>query len=715
MDIELYLEENYSYLPSKFEVKIPVYDEITGILDAMSTNYLEATMYVAENNKMTVDIESSGSGIIDIDSYFYLRDRSDINGILYLTAMGDNDLNSTLFLKSPEYDTIEGFFNTNTVSYLEGFFYASENNNMKVNTSVLYENESCIDATLYVRGIVYNDLKSFFKIYNSNKNDLDSYFTIMQEGDLSLHGFLDTRSAVDLSGHLLVNPYNRMSVVFDVEAPKKTTVKIPPIEDSSVRGNDKYKFINLGKEATLLVSTAPNDYSETFIKFEESVFKKKDHIEVERMLLKIYYIGEKPNVNYLAVQRASGEWSETSITYANRPKGKNERYSFVEINEQEKYVTFDVTDYMEHVDGNSNDGFVIYYNSPNRKTVSFSSREGSNSPELIVTSTDYKPVVSRTSDIPATVYIRADEKSELDGYFNVLSSYGESELECTFFLRQIDEPVEIDMRATLNVSVPELSSYLRTLVADTSDLKGYLVGRASDNIFLDGYVEASQPNLFAHLDIAFKEYLHGHFNVRPLEHSDVEGTMIVSTPFLHSTMYVRHYSDLKGFFSIYGDKSESLISYLDVSNPNLHSTLFSRKSDDSDLHGHLYLDEKKKSDLDSFLELSYPNLNSTALFRHSEDSDIKGTFIVREFKDMSATLDISSPEIHGSFNVLGNSIIESYLEISIPEVVGGALFRSYDYSDLQGFIYPRIVGVSDIVGTFRGRNKAMTTGYYYII
>ena len=147
------------------------------------------------------------------------------------------------------------------------------------------------------------------------------------------------------------------------------------ITDADARVQESNPNNNYGSANYLLVDGTNNPDVESFIRFTVNGVTGS----VQNARLRVY-ITSNSSANGPAAYAANNSWTETGITWNNRPartsgvldnKGSTSRNSWVEYN-----VTAAVT-------GNGTYTFVLAADSSD--AIRFSSREGSHAPELVVT------------------------------------------------------------------------------------------------------------------------------------------------------------------------------------------------------------------------------------------------------------------------------------------------------------------------------------------
>ena len=160
---------------------------------------------------------------------------------------------------------------------------------------------------------------------------------------------------------------------------------ISPLADAFVR-DGSFAAINYGQDTTLLIKATPVSgfTRKAYIKFSLT----DANYTVTSAKLRIYGFN-KDNTAPISVSCYGVDddsWTENGITYSNAPAGTATALSTAVVNNQAKYIEFDVTNYIKtQLAGDKIASFVL--RDPANKNVNliFNSRDNiHNKPELII-------------------------------------------------------------------------------------------------------------------------------------------------------------------------------------------------------------------------------------------------------------------------------------------------------------------------------------------
>ncbi|HKK61084.1 MAG TPA: sulfatase-like hydrolase/transferase, partial [Bacteroidales bacterium] len=154
------------------------------------------------------------------------------------------------------------------------------------------------------------------------------------------------------------------------------------------------------------------DVNELKIGNVTKAFVKFDVLQVDdadRVLVRLFTNSEV-ECSITAFNVESENWGEESITWSNAPE-MGDSIATVQLGTEKKYYEWDVTNYVTNYVGDTIT-FAFENALSNEKSVIFSSKEGEQSPELIIMnhSTDYKYI----PQTPLPLFVSAVSSSEID-------------------------------------------------------------------------------------------------------------------------------------------------------------------------------------------------------------------------------------------------------------------------------------------------------------
>lgn len=202
---------------------------------------------------------------------------------------------------------------------------------------------------------------------------------------------------------------NCMQAKFETQRPEELAVEIEATIDTFTKKESPFNIDNFGDSSNLVVSGDNTVKRETFIRFELPLWFLPTVSTETRM--RLYYRGTINENDSLIIHRNSREWSEYSLTYANSPnKSQYVTNEFV-INNEERYIEFDLTELVNDWKLRPEFNFGINISSADGKRFSFYSRESAKPPLLLGTYYDpnIKSIGRATKEALIEVKQRGDD------------------------------------------------------------------------------------------------------------------------------------------------------------------------------------------------------------------------------------------------------------------------------------------------------------------
>jgi acid phosphatase type 7 len=163
------------------------------------------------------------------------------------------------------------------------------------------------------------------------------------------------------------------------------TLTLTPLQDSYIDSN--HAATNYGSTGSLIVYTSGTKRSRALVRFDLSTLAGKT---IDSATLKLYVTAGSNNV---VPNRITASWNETQVTWNRRTStvnwtkaGGDYNSAGAGVNTVSGWTSWDLTtDVRAFVSGTTFYGWIMTSNGAGNPSVTFSSREGSNPPQLIVT------------------------------------------------------------------------------------------------------------------------------------------------------------------------------------------------------------------------------------------------------------------------------------------------------------------------------------------
>lgn len=381
-----------------------------------------------------------------------------------------------------------------------------------------------MSEVLTVNKIFKNKMEATFNVTWHKHND-------MLQGNVNVSDKNDV-----LQGNVRIHrtPKNKMEAIFEANIPTREHIVLSSIKDTYVTTENE--VLNYGDRSSFKIGTDDKgNIFRSLIQFDLSQVPKIYHICSIKLRLYSY---DLKSFNKLEVSLPTNEWGEYNIVWGGQPS----RLQVVDVVNLEKDKTtydIDITNVAlqwlyKDIDNN---GLILKsYNENFQQLKQFSSRESENKPQLIVEYIDTDLFNGVNSVMNGQMRVRRTETSDLQGQIGVFRHSGDSLLDGTVHIHNMNE-------IEGNISV----SYYNGI---NGHVKVYHPTYKSD---LQGYTFVRNELLRGSVKIAKQDSVMGRVTVKPLEKSDLNGITKISD-----------HKELSGEVLIYKHKDDSLNGQVDI-------------------------------------------------------------------------------------------------------------------------------------------------------
>lgn len=600
---------------------------------------------------------------------------------------------------------------------IRGTLFVNSRNSMKGKFNIIAIGNNDLDSSINVRAVTNNDMESRITIRVQRDEDIVSRIDVKYRDNEDIHGFMIPMSSDYLLAGVDIRPNGRMFGIFDIIEPPRVTDKLIPIKDSTTRTHVDYKFINYGNTSTMMVGSNADEVLRSFIQFDFAPYPQS--LVVINAKIRLYLGSKLLNRSTLQLWTADRKWDETGITDANRPFSNIMVSDTYTINDNENYIEFEVLDYVQEIitSGKVNDFGLIIKSKDDTSYLSdsFFTRESSKKPYLEFTYFDTRVWSTDKSDLTSTLFTYGASVKDLNSTLTVKSDRGNDDITATMYVHRYDTPVFYEQKGFIAISQPEVKSTMIVAKAETYDFVAKITVRRSKIEDVLSTLDISVPELHSTMYIKHRDDLQSSMIIRANGESDLTSTMSVSVPELYSTLYVMYRDDLIGHLTIQQNIEDFIASTLTVNQGEINGYLVGRALDGSDLASKLSVRVIEENNLISMVNITSPELIGTLLV--VEVSDIDSTILIRQ-NDKSilvSSLTSNMPELTSTLNIMVSEFLDAYITVNIPEINSNMHIRAIDNNDIQSFMYPRVINVSDLNAYLNTINKYRSGAYYYIL
>lgn len=588
---------------------------------------------------------------------------------------------------------------------LYGTLFVSPKNLMQGKFNIIALGDSHLDSTMTIRVPDNNNLTATLSVRAETNNDFKSKLEVKYRGNSDLWATMIPMSSEFIDAMLEIRPNGRMFGIFDIIEPPRITERLNPIKDATTRSLEEYKYINYGKTSTMLVGNSNGDIQRSFLGFDFGI--NSDSLVIEKAKLKVYYSGNLKNKHALELWTVDRDWHETGITDANRPLSDTFLTNQYTINEVDRYIEFEVLNYVRGVASKEIDGYGVIIQSNNNSdelTDSLFTRESSRKPELEFTYFDTRVWSTGRAELNSEMFVYGTGRSELNAMLDVKTDWDDNTLSATLFVHRYDTPEWTELDSTIAVSMPELQSFMTTVQTGSSDLDSRIAVRRDRIEDRTSLLTISNPELRACVFVKHYDELEAQLHIRAYEENDFQSIINVSNPEIQSIFEVKYRDDLEAHITIQQNIEETIFGNLATSNPELVGHLTPRVIRDNDLTSVMSVRVSMSDELTSTLSVGQPELISAMVIRAVGNEDLEST-LTPKFSvsyELDSFLTISNPVMSGELNprvirvndltstltayTLGMDELISTLGVSSNELSGTFTPRVFRTSDLESEI-----------------------------
>ena len=446
------------------------------------------------------------------------------------------------------------------VSYINSEIEISGNRKIEVYTEIEVNPKNSFTAKYKLIAVGNADLETeivarplresdtFTEIYSRALGivDKDTYLNVMYRGNSDVLTEIQPIGYNNMPTEIEVRPHNRMWALYEVQQPPIITSVFNPVQDAFTREHSLYESINYGHYSSMVVGRSVDDIWRSFVQFDLS-FINPSYV-LTNSYLRLYYKGVVPETIRLEVLNADSAWQEHNITNLNRPAPIDLITSDFTVNEEERYVEFNVLDIVESWIAlkQINNGFIIRFsNETEYGQVTFNTRETALPPELVVEYYDSRIFSQGRSQHITEIFVFKANSLEAKTEITVDSAFSFSTFDTEIYVHRVEVPLESDIGIEITISKPKVYAEIIATIRKDDDIK----------------TEISIRN--------------------PLEHK-VDAEFFVSRPKVNTEIYVRHNNDTLAEIIPRAIGSSNIDTYIISSRPVVNTEITPAYRDSSD-------------------------------------------------------------------------------------------------------------------------------------
>jgi hypothetical protein len=480
---------------------------------------------------------------------------------------------------------------------------------------------------------------------------------------------------------------------FQLVEPPILTYNMPPLKDAFTRDYPDFAVMNFGTDPIMI--TGKGDYAGTqenyssFIHFDIANFGARKIIKTAK--LRLYYFDSQFDAGSIVeLHEIAIPFSEQGITYYNQPAILNKLFDRYTLNEVDKYIEFDITDFAKAVYNGTQvfNGFAIV--TSENKQYKFYTKESSKSPQLTLTYIDQNiNASSGYFDMTADVTIQGVGRSDRDFNMTVKSMNGINTVDATMYVHKYVDPVPDDRDFDVTINNPHVNATATVSILTSSDMDMTTTVRNSKVSDRDFDVTISNPSISPDVFVKYRDTIDTDVTIRANANDDVDLDVTVSNPEVNATMNI--------YFHDVGD---------------IDGQVFIRVQQNDDLTADVTVRNNVESVIDGTVIISNPTINTDVSIMVSDNSYRDFTMTTRGiyFDDRDFDVTISNPEINLTAEVVEskyidldmyvrqtvNDNVDSDVIINNPDINLDMTTRAYKEESIDTEVYIRVEDHNDI-------------------
>ncbi|MGQ8871919.1 DNRLRE domain-containing protein [Paenibacillus sp. TSA_86.1] len=661
----------------KSKIIVPFRKDILAEMDIVGASMLPSSIRVnSEYLFSTIEVPAYGNGDIhgeftvrvrmasDLDSAIEIVQYDTIDGNIIVRQFFEKSIKSKITVKRTQNEELTGKVRVWIVRNLNGRISVRRETQSNIHSSMFILWQDDLQGSVIIPSRA--DLTSRIKVMYPAQSEILSKILakIRVHSDLESEIDVVKGGAGDLLSIMGVTPTNKMTGIVDITLPIREEVVLDIVRDAYVR--EDVPTLNYGEETTFAVGSYRDKVLRSLLGFDISSLKAS--YDFDKVELRMIY-GQVPTKN-LKLFAVNGNWSETGVTWNNRPNIGTEISNSYKVDTEEGYVTFDVTDFIEQqytVGNHLVDFYLVAFNEFEPNYEYFFSKESSLIPQLVVTYFDPAVWSFGRSNIDSSV--RVSSRKNLSSRIRVRKpAWLEVGITASIEVTRNNE-----FKGVANVSRPDMLSSITTMYRDQLDISSSLGVSNKSLSKIDGEMVVSKPDLPISFYVKNRVNLPSTVGVRVWTEQDFFSWLIVNVKERPASLTVLSHNDVELRLTVRGENTENLTTPLTVSRPNLGGSITAKLSENGELPSRITVRHNVEYHVEGRIKVIVRvnrDLYSEVMVLSVGQADIPSALVVVGYSLCSA-LYVSNTEVLPS-KLMVNSTWFEYLpvtfEVSRPDL-----------------------------------------------
>ncbi|MFF2017210.1 DNRLRE domain-containing protein [Paenibacillus sp. NPDC058177] len=512
--------------------------------------------------------------VSDVDSTIDVYSFNVLDGQIVVRQFIENTINSKIIVRKTDKEDITANIDVWITKNLNGKITVRRTEPVDLNSEVYILHNDSIYGKI---SIPYRaDINGKIKVMYPDMSELASKISakIRAHSDIATNVNVVEGGAADLLSIMGVTPTNKMTGVVDIVQPVREHSTLEAIKDAYIR--EDVPTLNYGEETTFAVGNYKGKVLRSLIGFD--LFKLKDSYLVDYVELRMFY--GKPVTKKLKLFAVNGEWSETGVTWGNKPLQGVEISDTFTINDTDGYISFNVKEFISenYLAGNNLISFYVLAEDESKpESDYFFTKEAKKAAQLVVTYFD--PAIWSFGRSNIDTSIRVPSRKNLNSRLRIrVPAWLNLDIPSTLEVTRNNEFTGI-----VDVSKPDMLSTINAVHRNLFEVPASLwVAEKSFNT-IDSIMTVSRPEIPVSFYILNRVDLPSIIRPKVIGEQDFFSWLNVNIKERPSCIYVLPHNDIELRFTVRGNPEENLNSKITVSRPNLDGSVTIEATECADL------------------------------------------------------------------------------------------------------------------------------------
>lgn len=558
-----------------------------------------------------------------------------------------------------------------------------------------------------------SDIKTEITIRVDDYNQKDTEIDVKYRKESSVLVEIQPVGHVETGAEITVRPGNRMWALYAIEEPPELERVFTPVADSFTRGRDSFQAVNYGGFSSLTVGRAIEDDFNSYLRFDLDDFDRR--FKLINTKLRLHYSGVIPKDAQLELYVIDEYWNEYGITRLNQPRVESMIIDKYTNNEQERHVTFEVTETVQEWldDTQENYGIMVGLAEDSPDTViSFRSRESNRPPELIVTYFDTRIYSAGRSRVNAELFVWNVGNSNTLAEIEVASAYGFSSVMTELYVHRYEVPLLTSVNTEITVTRGQALTEIVASIPVDEDRLTEISARVGLDDRTPTEITVSKQSVFTEIYVSHHSHVDTEVTVQRHDSSDKLTELTVTRQSVAGEIYVKHQSTVGTEITVVRDELESHDTEITVTRDRINSEIYIRAVNDSVSDTEIYSRAIGFNSHDTEITATRETTLAEITVTKHMDKDAEIYVKYTDTVDTELTVTVFN-QILAEIDVVVFSQHDTEITVTKPYTYATITVPYWKDNDINTEIMPRILRVDDVYTEIivRGLGKA----YVFII